>query len=310
MLHLIPIYFRLNENYARHSDPNLRIEQKVLWASFLSQVVRALPPWESEIFTFMRPNELFALTTEMWGTRLSAESPPPDANGTQRHSFWICGIVARPPKTTQKTHTIQPRNPLMQQAISQDRHTAQFAQPSYPGGPSFSRAQPQSASERSYERAPASQISTSSARSYPPIAQYSSPQAPYTSSTTYAPVAPTVDQRNIGTLPATSPRHGLSGYEASGRPSPSESSSHTAPVPAPYHTSIPNHAQGSSYPPTQRYSAPSFESTRPILPPPPSLNSSSHAALANHTTSRDTYSMQTNPTARGAQQPGHGSAQR
>jgi hypothetical protein len=257
----------------------------------------------------MRPNELFALTTEMWGTRLSAESPPPDANGTQRHSFWICGIVARPPKTTQKTHTIQPRNPLMQQAISQDRHTAQFAQPSYPGGQSFSRAQPQSASTQSYERAPAPQISTSSARSYPPVAQYSSHHAPYTSSTAYTPVAPAVDQRDIRTIPTTSSRHALNGYEASGRPSTSGDSSHTAPAPASHHTSIPNHAQGGSYSQSQRYSAPTFESTRPVLPPPPSLNSSGHAALANYTTSSDTYSMQSKPSAMGTQQPGHGSAQ-
>lgn len=281
---------RLNENYARHSDPNLRIEQKVLWAAFLTQVVRSLPPWESEIFTFMRPNELFGLTTEMWGTKLSSESPPGDIYGTQRQSFWICGIVARPANTTPKTSAIQPRNPVGQQA------SHQYPPMAHQSAQSSSRLQGFSASAVGHSARPqdpnAGRQSLSGYQNAPVHPAYGA--TPTTSSypTNAAsrhsmhislgsgPMAPL--HRN-GTNPPSAPARGsISGYVASQQPV------NNAPSTRAEYPSTNNHvpstmSHGTTHVPSHRYMIPSSQpsatppvhhsSSRPILPPPPNLAS-------------------------------------
>lgn len=265
----------------------------------------------------MRPNELFALTTEMWGTRLSAESPPADANGTQRHSFWICGIVARP-KTTLKPNAIQPRNPLMQQAYPQDRQTSHHAAPPHPGGQAFLRPQPQSASARLYERGPAPQVSSghSSARSYAHIAQPSSSQTHYTSSTAYNPAASgsVSDQRTTGTSHTTAPRDSLTSYGSSRMSGSSTYITHAPPL---SHAAIPDHARGVSYPQSQHYhmptaapSMPAPSSMRHMPPPTSSLTALIHAPPVDHASaSKGSSPIQSNSSASVSQQPIQGSGQ-
>ena len=256
----------------------MRIEQKVLWAAFLSQVVRSLPPWESEIFTYMRPNELFALTTEMWGTRLAAESPPTDVNGMQRHSFWICGIVERPPKTTFKTHAIQPRNPLLQQGFLQERHMSRYTAPH----PTYSPHAQQRAPARLLEQQRSN--NPSSARSQQFIA-HSSPQAPYTAHTACPPRSAQpvpLDQRQ-GPLTMNASHTSLASYSVSERSSMGTSSTHTAHIPlSNQHAAALSHPQASSSvksmshsisAPTLPLSAGSSFESRAILPPAPSMES-------------------------------------
>lgn len=278
---------RLTDNYARHSDPNLRIEQKVLWAAFLTQVVRRLPPWESEIFTFMRPNELFGLTTEMWGTKLSSESQPGDIYGTQRQSFWICGIVKRPANTTPKTSAIQPRNPLIQQTQQTYHHM-----PHQAAQPSSSRLQGFSPSTHHPARpAPVA--------SYPPIQEYhgtptqpSLGPAPTSASypvhaafglSKYVPPGsgPVPHGHGNGTtLPTPPQRTSISGYVAPRQPLNIDIPARSDPVGASPHVSS-TKTHGPTQATSHRYmvsssqplmSSPHHSSSRPILPPPPAFS--------------------------------------
>ncbi|KAJ9104660.1 hypothetical protein QFC21_002158 [Naganishia friedmannii] len=238
----------LQDNYTRHGDPNFRIEQKTLWQSFLAQVVRTLPPWESEMFTYMRPNELFGLTTEIWGTKLSAEEAPPGADGVPaRQTFWICGIVPKqsrvqpslppvqqqqqpqqmrmmpPPRlpsmaTEQKMNTIQPRNPLMH-AVQQKPPPSRFLpNPGYNAQPSSAASSSRSQDYPPYVGHQQQSIPTStSSHAYQSHPHHSQPpMVPSMGSDVSRQSYPPVQQPSERPLhPAhVSPRNSLSGYLA------------------------------------------------------------------------------------------------
>lgn len=292
---------RLNENYARHSDPNLRIEQKVLWSAFLTQVVRTLPPWESEIFTFMRPNELFGLTTEMWGTRLSADAPAGDTNGPQRQSFWICGIVARQRNTAPKTSAIQPRNPLIQQSSQQHGPTSHQVAPTSSRVQGFSAPSLNQSSRlletvasrprpMGYQNAPM----YSSARSIPYSGNYASQAAPQPSMHVSLGSRPISPQQRNGPNPHVAPRNSISGYVASaplvpnGTPARADQPHTSTHAPA-------TQSHGTTILPSYRYMLPGAQpssmpftghtTTRPVLPPPPDLAARHRDELSNAATS-------------------------
>lgn len=236
----------------------------------------------------MRPNELFGLTTEMWGTKLSSESPPGDTYGTQRQSFWICGIVARPANTTPKTSAIQPRNPVIQQAPHQ------YHSMSHQVTQSPSRLQGFSASASGHGARPHEPVAGRSSLSGYQNAPVHPSFGPTPTSTSYpthtasqhsthislgsGPISPL--HRNGTNSPSAPPRGSISGYVASQQPV------NNAPSARADYPSNNNHvssamAHGTTHVPSHRYMVPTSQpsatppmhhtSSRPILPPPPNL---------------------------------------
>jgi hypothetical protein len=215
---------------------------------------------------------------------LSSESSPGDIYGTQRQSFWICGIVARPANTTPKTSAIHPRNPLIQQTQHSYHMPQQAAQSSsrlqgfspsthYPARPH----EPAAAypSLPGYRSAPV--------HSFGP-APTSGSYATHTASrpSTHIPLesAPVSHGHRNGTdQPVPASRNSLSGYVAT-QQSPRNSNPARADYP-PTQNQVPSATtHATTHAPSHRYMVPAsqpsmippqYTPSRPVLPPPPDM---------------------------------------